>query len=83
MKKHLFLLALVVGATTLASVKEAGSSTEPASNITVAGREARACEVLLRKMSSPNADTWHNRMRAWPCIQRAKATRASIVEARR
>ena len=83
MKKFLVLLALVVGVTTLPAMKATGSS--PASEVNVAAdrREARACEVLLRKMSrSPNADTWGNRMRAWPCIQQAKANTTSMVEAK-
>lgn len=84
MTRHPILLVLVVGVTTLASVKAVGSSSEPAANIAADRREARACEVLLRKMSqSRNADNWRNRMRAWPCIQRAKASRAPIVEAKR
>jgi hypothetical protein len=83
-KKFLVLLALVMGVTAIPAMKATGSS--PASEVTVAAnrRDALACEVLLRKMSkSPNADTWRNRMRAWPCIQRAMATRTSIVEAKR
>jgi len=83
-KKFLVLLALVVGVTAIPAMKATGSS--PASKAAVAAdrREARACEVLLRKMSqSPSADTWRNRMRAWPCIRRAKVTHAFMVEARR
>jgi galactokinase len=83
MKKYLILLALAVGVTTLASMKAAGSSSEFVRNIAADRREARACEVLLRKMSSPNADTWQNRMRAWPCIQRAKAMQASTLVAKK
>lgn len=84
MKKFLVLLALVVGVTTIPAMKATGSG--PISQVDVAAdrREARTCEVLLRKMTqSQNADTWQNRMRAWSCIQQAKATRTSIVEARR
>jgi hypothetical protein len=84
MKKHLILLALVVGVTTLASMKAAGSSSELVRNIAADRSEARACEVLLRKMSqSPDADTWRNRMRVWPCIERNASTRASTLEAKK
>jgi hypothetical protein len=84
MKKYLNLLALAAGVATLVSVKAAGSSSGFETNIAADRREARACEVLLRKMSqSPEADTWHNRMRAWPCIERGASTRASILEAKK
>ena len=84
MKKFLILIVLVGSVTTTASMKAAGSGFMPETTVAADRREARACEVLLRKMSqSPNADTWQNRMRAWPCMQRAETTRASIVEAKR
>ena len=84
MKKFLFLLALSVVAATFTSMKAAGSSFVPAMKVAADRREARACELLLRRMSrSPDADTWRNRMRAWPCMRRAEAAGASIMEAKR
>ena len=84
MKKFLVLLVLVVGVTAIPAMKATGSSPASEASVVADRPEARACEVLLRKMSqSPNSDTWWNRMRAWPCIRQAKATRTSILEAKR
>ena len=80
MKKVLIIVALAAGVTTMASMK-AGSSSVPGKD--AAGlREARACDVLLRKMSqSPDTDTWRNRMRAWTCRQRSDAASIAAAEA--
>jgi hypothetical protein len=83
MKKFLILLTLVVGVTTMASMKAAGSGPVPKANVAADLREARACAVLLKKMSqSPAADTWRNRMRAWSCRQRSDTARERTAEAR-
>ena len=83
MKKFLVLLTLVASVTITASMQAAGSS--PVAKVDAADlREARACAILLKKMSeSPEADTWRNRMRAWPCRQRSDLTRVATAEARR
>ena len=82
MKKVLILLALAAGVATMASMKTAGSSPVFETNVAAGLREARACTVLLKKMSrSPDADTWRNRMRAWTCRQRSDAARAIAIKA--
>jgi hypothetical protein len=84
MKRFLVLLALVLGVAAMPSMKAAGSSPVSEVNVAADRRAARACEVLLRKMSRfPAADTWRNRMQAWPCMRRARDTGAAIAEAKR
>lgn len=74
MKKLLILFALAASATTLASMNAAGSSPTVSRHGSSHIREDRACALLLKEMArSPDADTWRNRMRAWPCMQRAEA----------
>jgi hypothetical protein len=81
-KKLLVLITVLAGVTT--SMTSAGSSSISETRDAVDRREARKCDVLLKKISrSPNADTWRNRMRAWPCLQRAEAARGPLVDAKR
>ena len=78
MKKALILLALLASTTALASMQAAGQSS--ISKISGGSREARACEVLRKKMSkSPDANTWQNRMRAWPCRRRPDIARVAAA----
>lgn len=81
MKKFLVLLAVAASAD-MATLTVAGSNPGPAGNLPADNRETRACLVLLQKMSqSPAANTWRNRMRAWPCMKRAGARRTTTAEA--
>lgn len=81
MKKFLVLFTVLAGVTTLATMTAAGSSSIYEVNAGADQREARKCDVLLKKIShSRDADTWRNRMHAWPCLRRAKAARTSLVD---
>lgn len=84
MKKILVLLALAASASAMASTRTAVPSAM-SSHIAVAEEtKTRACAVLLKKMaSSPEADTWRNRMRVWSCQPQARLDISRFREARR
>ena len=83
MKKFLVFLTVVAGVTAMASITAAGSNPMVKADPVADQRQARECKVLLKRMSqSPDADTWRNRMRAWPCLQRAEAA-PTYMEAKR
>lgn len=81
MKKFLLLLTLAGVATTMASMQAAQSSPGSSAQTSADAPGARACAVLLRKMTrSADADNWRNRMLAWPCMKRANRAVITFAE---